>query len=295
MPKVSIIIRSHNDIAFIEQTMQAILQQNYRDFEIVNVDNGSTDGTWEVICRMNPNGVKYQVTDYVPGKVLNEAVSKSSGSIIVFNNSDCLPLNEEWLDNLIYPLLHNQDLKIGAVYANQVPRQDAKPLVQKDHFRAFGDGIISSSWKHFFSLASSAAPRKLLIVTKFNKTLKYSEDIEWSWRMKQAGHNITYVPRALVEHSHNYTLSEVRKRFFGEGYADGQIYGGKHSLLFGCLLPLGMEIFRDLEWLLKRFKIFSIPYGIIYRVTQRVSYWKGRRSYLKEHPDSRDEGVYDAG
>ena len=34
MPKVSIIIRSHNDIAFIEQTMQAILQQNYQDFEL---------------------------------------------------------------------------------------------------------------------------------------------------------------------------------------------------------------------------------------------------------------------
>ena len=216
------------------------------------------------------------------------------GSIIVFNNSDCLPLNEEWLDNLIYPLLHNQDLKIGAVYANQVPRQDAKPLVQKDHFRAFGDGIISSSWKHFFSLASSAAPRKLLIVTKFNKTLKYSEDIEWSWRMKQAGHNITYVPPGSGLNTLIITLfPKSESAFFGEGYADGRSMRKKLAVAW-LSAAIGHGNIPDLEWLLKRFKFFSIPYGIIYRVTQRISYWKGRRAYFKEHSDKRDKGACDA-
>jgi glycosyltransferase involved in cell wall biosynthesis len=291
MPKVSIIIRSFNDITFIEQTMQAILDQEYQDFELINVDNGSTDGTWEVICRMNPDGIKYQVTDYVPGRILNEAVSQASGSIVVFNNSDCVPLNSEWLGNMTYPLRNNPELKIGAVFGNQLPRANAHPLVKKDNLRAFGDGVIASSWRHFFSLGTSAAPRKLLIVNRFDHDIKYSEDIEWSWRMKKSGYDIIYVPQAMVEHSHNYTIAQVKKRFYGEGFADGEIYGGKCSMLCGCLLPLMMEVLRDLEWLIKNFKIFSIPFGLIYRITQRFSYWRGRHDYTVEHPENLKPGV----
>ena len=290
MPKVSIIIRSHNDAEFIERTMTAILEQEFKDFELINVDHCSTDGTWDTICSLNPDGVKFQVEEYIPGRILNDAISKASGEIVVFNNSDCIPVNPEWLGNLIYPLENNTNLKIGAVYGNQMPRPNAKQLVKKDNVRAFGDGEIASGWYHFFSLASSAVPRRLLIVNKFNTSLKYSEDIEWSWRMKQAGYKIVYVPGAMVEHSHNYSFSELKRRFYGEGYADGQIFGGKFTFVLGMLLPLCMEIVRDLEWLVKRFRIMAIPSGIIYRVIQRVSYWRGRRDYIKDHPESLKAG-----
>src|SRR6056297_3927886 len=100
MPKVSIIMRSINDMDFIEATFQGIQEQNFQDFEIVNVDSGSTDGTYELIKKYN-KGTVYQIRpeEYVPGPVLNTAISRSKGDLIVFNNSDCIPQNQDWLGN----------------------------------------------------------------------------------------------------------------------------------------------------------------------------------------------------
>ena len=116
-PYVSIVMRSMNDIKFIGRTLDSVMSQSYKDFELVNIDSGSTDGTFDVVKRFNP-GKSRQIRpeEYIPGKVLNSAVKSCSGEIVVFNNSDCIPLDNEWLENLIAPFA--KDEKIGATFAN---------------------------------------------------------------------------------------------------------------------------------------------------------------------------------
>ncbi len=275
MTTVSIVMRSMNDIKYIEQTLQAITTQIFTDFELINVDSGSSDGTFEIVRKYNPDK-SYQIkpAEYIPGRVLNNAILKCSGKIIVFNNSDCIPQNREWLGNLIRPLL--EDKNVTAVYANQLSRLDARPLVKKDNSRAFGDGHVAAGWKHFFSLASSATRKSTLLQTPFNEKIQYSEDVEWSWRIKQNGAKIIYVPEAMVEHSHNYTLREVWKRFYNEGVADAVIFGKNDARpCYRCLISAILEMLRDTVYLLKSGCWFDIPYGLVYRVIQRYSYWKG--------------------
>ena len=280
MPKVSIVMRSINDLSFIERTLTAVFNQNFKDFELINVDSGSTDGTYEIIKKYNPDKARQiRRDDYVPGRVLNNAVKACAGEIIVFNNSDCIPMNSDWLGNLIKPLLEQPETV--AAFGNQIPRPDATPLVIKDYRRAFGDGSVSASWDHFFSLATSAVRKCDIIQYPFNENLKYSEDIEWSWRMKKTGRKIAYVSDAVVEHSHNYRLREVWKRFYNEGLADGFIYGEGRNFPDGMLLPFGAESCRDIQFLVRRGSIIYIPYGLIYRFIQRLAAWKGRHDFLK--------------
>lgn len=280
MPKVSIVMRSINDLSFIERTLTAVFNQNFKDFELINVDSGSTDGTYEIIKKYNPDKARQiRRDDYVPGRVLNNAVKACAGEIIVFNNSDCIPMNSDWLGNLIKPLLEQPETV--AAFGNQIPRPDATPLVIKDYRRAFGDGSVSASWDHFFSLATSAVRKCDIMQYPFNENLKYSEDIEWSWRMKKAGRKIAYVSDAVVEHSHNYRLREVWKRFYNEGLADGFIYGEGRNFPDGMLLPFGAESCRDIQFLVRRGSILYIPYGLIYRFIQRLAAWKGRHDFLK--------------
>jgi len=280
MPLVSIIMRSMNDIKFIEDTLKSVFNQSFSDFEIINVDSGSTDGTFEIIKKYNPNN-SYQINpkEYIPGKVLNNAINKCKGEIIVFNNSDCIPLNTKWLENLISPIQKNTN--IIATFGNQLPRKDARILIIKDNTRAFGDGKISATWGHFFSLATSAARKAILIKYPFNPDIQYSEDVEWSYRMKQLGFEIQYVPNASVEHSHNYTLKEVKKRFYNEGLADGRIYDTGHNFFAMFAKPFLVENMRDFRYLLKKNKFTSIPYGIVYRFIQKYSYYQGRKFYDK--------------
>ncbi len=70
--KVSIIIRAKNEIHAVEKALKMIKKQLCDDYEIIVVDSGSTDGTFEVLQNYKPN-VIYQIdpATYIPGKVLN--------------------------------------------------------------------------------------------------------------------------------------------------------------------------------------------------------------------------------
>jgi rhamnosyltransferase len=270
-----------NDIRFIERTLKAICGQNFKDFELVNVDSGSTDGTFEIVKQINPDK-SYQIKpqDYVPGKVLNNAVKRCAGEIIVFNNSDCVPQSSEWLENLIAPL--RQHNNIATTFGNQAPRPDARPLVVKDHERAFGTGATSGNWEHFYSLATSAIRKSILTEYPFDENVQYSEDVEWSVRIKKLGYEIAYVPDAVVEHSHNYILKEVWKRFYNEGVAEGYIYRKASGFIRGFAGPFCMETLRDMAYLLRHGKLGAIPYGVVYRLVQKFAVWRGRRNFLSD-------------
>lgn len=271
---ISVVVRSHNDAGVIRRTLDALTEQDCPDFEILSFDDSSTDGTLEII-RSYP-GVRMFPPDglaYNPARVLNRAVAECAGDVVVFNNSDAVPQSADYLRRLVAPL---RDSAVGAVFGNQICRADAGILVRKDYERAFGDGKISASWRHFFSLVSSAARRETLLANPFDSAMQYSEDVEWSWRLKRAGAKIVYVPEAVVEHSHNYTLSEVRRRFYNEGLADGAIFGGGRGWC-GFAGGLGIELLRDAAYILRHGRLCELPGGMVYRVVQRFEFWRGAR------------------
>ncbi len=278
--KVSIIMRSKDEMPFIKYSLMMLTKQTLRDYELLVVDSGSTDGSWEVALEAHPQ-ISYQIKpqDYIPGKVMNAAASKCSGDILVFNNADCIPQNELWLENLIKPF---EDPEVIAVFGNQITRQDASPIIRKDYLRAFGDGKIHAKWRHFFSMATSAVRRSVWEEFPFYEEIQYSEDIEWSWRMKQMGKKIVYAPDAIVEHSHNYNLKQTIKRFKGEGKAEGYIYNEKPGNVFSeILIPATMESIRDFLFLLKHGELMWLPKAPIYRLFQRYGVWKGKKEYFE--------------
>ena len=271
---ISVVVRSHNDAGVIRRTLEALTTQDCPDFEILSFDDSSTDGTLEII-RSFP-GVRVFPPDglpYNPARVLNRAVAECSGDIVVFNNSDAVPLSSDYLRKLVAPL---SSPAVGAVFGNQLCRSNADVLVRKDYERAFGDGAVSASWRHFFSLVSSAARRETLVANPFDPAMQYSEDVEWSWRLKRSGLGIVYVPGAAVEHSHNYTLREVSRRFYSEGLADGVIFGGARGFS-GFLLSLGVELLRDMAYIFRNGRLCDLPRGVCYRIVQRFEFWRGAR------------------
>ena len=81
MPQVSIIMRVYNEMPYIKYALRKLKQQSFQDFELIVVDSGSTDGSYEVAQEANPD-IIYQIPpgSYVPGRVLNEAISKDRKS-----------------------------------------------------------------------------------------------------------------------------------------------------------------------------------------------------------------------
>ena len=269
---ISVLMRSHNDILYVKATVEALLAQDVDEsVEILSCDDHSTDGTAEYLAEIPqirhlspPEG------RYIPGKTLNHMMRQAQGEYIVFNNADAIPQNSEYLRHLVAPL---KDKSVNCVFGNQIARKEAFEVVRKDYERAFGDGSLSRHWRNFFSLVSSGFRKDELIEHPFDESFQYSEDSQWVNRREV---KIVYVPDAIVEHSHNYTLPEVHKRFFNEGIADRQM-GKLSPRLLRTLISVFTETLRDWIYLTKKMAFREFFYAPIYRYTQKMSYYRGTK------------------
>ncbi len=297
-PRISVLVRARNDEVLIRRTLSAIFTQWPPPFEVIVCDDHSTDNTRAVAAEFPVRFVERPSGAYKPGKSLNVLVRAAKGDIVVFNNSDAVPLDAHWLAELVKPLfggalgeralpcdgtLVGGDHRAPRVFAfaNQLPRADAQALVRKDNDRAFGDGKVQATWRFFFSLASSATGRQNLLDVPFDETIQYSEDVEWAWQNSRRAKDpvkIVYCPDAHVEHSHNYTFRQLAKRFYGEGVADRVIYGDRPTLVRE-VLSAARETLRDWAYLLPRPRNWAeMICAPLRRLIQRVAHWRGTRA-----------------
>ena len=279
---VTIIIRSRNDADIIERNLKGVFEQSLRDFEVINFDNASTDDTIAKIRQFNTKIVPVPDGYYVPGRVLNRAAELSGSEIIVFLNSDCVPVNKYWLENLVRSF---EDPAVGAVFSRQIAGEHSLPIIKLDTERAFGDGEEHKKWEHFFSMASSAIRKSLWVNDRFDESMLISEDMEWSYRIRKKGHKVLYAKDSIVEHHHKYTIKELYHRHLKEGIDSVKIFsinGSTMGLFLKVFLyPLAYSITRDFR-LIKRFgwkDVFTMP---VYRFVLFWGRFKGTKKALKQ-------------
>jgi len=117
-PTVSVIIPTYNRAHLIGRAIQSVLNQTYRDFEIIIVDDGSTDNTEEVIKEFQKRDeriryIKHERNKGYP-KTLNTGIKAAKGEYIAFQDDD-----DEWLPEKLEKqmrVFENAPAKVGVVY-----------------------------------------------------------------------------------------------------------------------------------------------------------------------------------
>jgi glycosyltransferase involved in cell wall biosynthesis len=90
MPKVSIILPVYNSAQFVEEALESIRQQTYRDYEVIVVDDGSQDQTGEIV-KQHKGKLRYIYQDHGgPAQARNRGIRESTGKYIAFLDSDDL-------------------------------------------------------------------------------------------------------------------------------------------------------------------------------------------------------------
>lgn len=88
-PKISVVIPSFNQVAFIRKTLLSILNENYPNLELIVIDGGSTDGTLGVLEEYKSEiSYLYSGRDAGQSDALNHGFSKATGEIFSWMNSD---------------------------------------------------------------------------------------------------------------------------------------------------------------------------------------------------------------
>lgn len=196
-PLVSIIVRTKNEERWITQCLESIYRQNYRELEVVLVDNESTDDT---VRRASLFPVKVvNITKYLPGLALNQGIRKSNGEIIVCLSAHCVPLDEGWLENLVSPL---SNLDIAGVYGKQEPVSFSSDEDKRDLITVFGLDEILQVKDPFFHNANSAFLRSTWNQFPFDESVSNLEDRVWGQKIIDANKKILYTPLAKVSHWH---------------------------------------------------------------------------------------------
>lgn len=280
MDPVTVIMRSRNDMPLVAETLAMVRRQTV-PVRLVNLDNASTDGTREVVEQYTDCLVEVPAGRYVPGRVLNEGMRHAESELVAFLNSDCTPLDEHWLERLLAAFTDDT----AAVFGRQLPRPGCWPIHARDTEDTYGDGRRQASWRHCFSMASSAIRRSVWAEMPFDESLQYSEDIAWTWSVRQRGWQVRYAPESRVYHSHNYRLGQFYRRHYGEGRAEAVIFDWRpweRSLLRYTLLPLARQVVDDWRWCLRHGAWQWLPAAPALRVAQALGRRKGFREGWRE-------------
>jgi rhamnosyltransferase len=269
-PMASIILRSYNEGWALRETLPALCAQEFRKWELIVIDSGSTDGSIEMIRQMNPaRFIQIAPREYNPSRVMNLGMRLARAPFGIFLNADATPQGSRWLRPLVDALL---DERTAAVFGRQIPRPDCRAVYACDYERCFGAGRESARWDHFFSMVSSGIRRDVWSLRGFLETLQYAEDDEYTRWCRQQGYRVVYCPDSVVMHSHNYTPGQAYKRSFGDARALAACWPGDpgHFNWFRTLLGgWASDLRHDLRFCTKTRRWRELPHAAIVRWHQR--------------------------
>jgi len=193
VPAVSAIITTRNRRKFAEEAVKSVLAQTFRDFEIILVDDGSTDGTAEAAAKYP---VKYLFLKNAGiSAARNTGAAGSSGRYICFLDDDDLwgknKLEKQFLfmeTNPEYPLCYTDELWIrNGKFLNQ----------KKIHSKSGGDIFEKCLKLCIISPSSAMIRREILEKYSFDEKMPVCEDYDL-WLRIAAEHKIGYIPEKLV-------------------------------------------------------------------------------------------------
>ena len=206
-PSVSIIIRTKNEDHWIYQCISMIKKQTYKNYEIIVVDNQSTDRTKKIVKSL---GIKLiTIKNFSTGLALNKGISKSKGNIIVCLSAHCIPKNNNWLINLIKNFKNE---KIAGVYGKQEPLSSTSDKDKRDLLITFGLDKKVQKKDPFFHNANSAIRKKIWNKVKFDEKVSNIEDRLWATEILNNGYYILYEPKAIVYHYHGIHHGDEKNR-----------------------------------------------------------------------------------
>jgi rhamnosyltransferase len=269
---VSIIMRSKNSDWVIDQALAGLFSQTFRDFELLVVDSGSTDRTLDIVRQYPARLISIEAKEYYPGAVLNRAIREAKGDIIVFQNSDVVPLSPETLARLVAAF---DDPKVDAAFGRQLPRPEAHSWVRRDYEVSFPERGPAPAWMAY-SLPLAAMRRSAWEKHHFYTDAWGSEDAEWGVWAKRNGLVVRYVADAIVMHSHNYTLKELYGRRFIEGEADAFIHRDEDSPARLVRRVLGSTL-RDVVYHIGARDLRGLVASPIRRAVYHYGYFKGHK------------------
>jgi len=183
MPTVSVIIHTYNNEKFIAETVESVLNQTYKDYAVIVVDDGSVDGTRDaLIPYMQKIRYHYKENGGI-ASAKNAGISLSETEFVAFLDHDDL-----WVpDKLQLQMEHfNENPQIGLVYAKYTSFRDGKELRTKPEKGYSGWIFKELLAKSFIQTSTVVVKRECLdAVGPYDETFSLGDEYDMFLRIAQ--------------------------------------------------------------------------------------------------------------
>jgi glycosyltransferase involved in cell wall biosynthesis len=200
MPKVSVVIPTHNRAGLLGRAVRSVLSQTFQDLEVLITDDASTDGTRDMVSRLGDSRVRYLAHDVNKGVAAarNTALAQASGEFLAFLDDD-----DEWLpDKLQIQLDHFARARpavglMGSAYYAVASANNRRSgvVVPRLRGRVFEDLLRQGHFNHTSTVMARAECFDGAGV--FDTSLPYAEDFDM-WLRIARDYEVDFVPSPLV-------------------------------------------------------------------------------------------------
>ncbi len=221
-PRVSVVVCAYNEERTLEACLESLRRLRYPDYEVLVVDDGSTDATRAIAERFPEFGLVSQENRGLSA-ARNVGIRVTRGEIVAFTDADC-EVDPDWLGFLVARLLEDDFAGVGGPnlpppedgwVAEVVARSPGGPThvllsdVEAEHI----PGCNMAFWRHRLAEIDGFDPRFRVA----------GDDVDVCWRLQDAGHRLGFAPAALVWHRRRHTVAAYLRQQQGYGRAEAKL------------------------------------------------------------------------
>jgi glycosyltransferase involved in cell wall biosynthesis len=245
MPAVSVIIPTFNRRPWICATVRSVLAQTFQDFELIVVDDGSSDGTAEMLAAGFGDRIRIERLPSNVGRsaARNVGSALATAPLVAFLDSDDL-----WLPAKLsrqVPCFDRPEVVMAHCWVGKTDRTgerlEAESRQLEHQFqiaaaRGYGYGGITRTWCRMYTSAVMVRRDALLASGGFDSQLSNFEDWDLLWRLARAGEVATVRESLVLHRTHPGNTPTI----WAEAAIPWLIVNGKHLAEIGGA-PRGVE------------------------------------------------------
>ncbi len=232
-PRISVVICAYNAERTMDACLASLRELQYPNYEVIVVNDGSTDRTLEISERY-PEFRLFSQENKGLSVARNVGMEKADGEIVAYTDSDCV-VDPDWLTYLAYVFVHKGFVAVGG--PNLPPPEDSAVAA---YVAAAPGGpthvlVDDEVAEHIPGCNMAFTKKALLEIAGFDPLHRAAgDDVDLCWRLQNQGYPIGFSPAAQVWHFRRNTIKAYLKQQMGYGQAEAQLYF-KHPFRFNML------------------------------------------------------------
>lgn len=198
MPLVSVLLPVYNAQRYLKAAIDSILNQTFSDFELLIIDDGSTDLSAEIIHSIQDPRIRYlkNATNQKLIRTLNIGLKEAKGAFIARMDSDDISFPQR-LERQLQFFKREPATMVNGTYAIRIDERDRHGALLK---RPVGEALESSIWFPTPLIHPTVMMRRELIDQGFlyDEDCLHCEDYDFWIRIAKAGHKIENLPGPMI-------------------------------------------------------------------------------------------------